>query len=549
MSLLATVLGKAGEAVASAIGKRIGEAVLKGDAKPADGLPRHLSQFQGREAEVETIREIVGRDGKAHVAICAVQGMGGVGKTCLAEHVSALVRDQFERVLTVNLQGTKQPLSTETAMITVLAQLDPQFKPPEGQALAALYNARLSGRRVLLILDNARDTAQVEPLLPPEPGACIITSRQRIALPDVHCIDVDEIDPEGARAILRGYVGEDRADDALLDDLACSCYRVPLALDTVGRYLRHKATYRVADYAAKLKADRKGKLAMVMDRLGESYDQLNADSPDMAAHWTLLVAFPASFAAKAVEAVCGVADGQDFLCELEARGLIREAMEEERGDTFYRLHDFMRDLAEIKAEAEALYAARRRHAEFFHRALGAADELYQAGKPQEGLASFDTCRADVDAALAWAQTYWRDDDDAARACIQLYNAGVFVLGLRLSAGERLGWLEPALEAARKLGPREAEGRALGNLGCAYDELGKTDRAIDFHQQSRAIFRETGDRQGEANALFNLGVSHQDLGQSEAAIAFMEQALALYDALKMPDAANARRVLAFLRGEA
>ena len=88
------------------------------------------------------------------------------------------------------------------------------------------------------------------------------------------------------------------------------------------------------------------------------------------------------------------------------------------------------------------------------------------------------------------------------------------------------YLEQALKIARELGDRQGEGNALGNLGIAYDSLGKYQRAISFHQQALVISQEIGDRRGEGSILGNLGIAYSNLGEYQQAIDFYQQHLAI-----------------------
>ena len=182
----------------------------------------HLQQrrrtfFVGRDAEKRQLMERLAGGGRA--AICAVAGMGGVGKTELALQVAgALGEAAFpDGIVTVNLMGTPDaatllpPLTPEAAMRDVLAQLDPTAQPPaEPSALARAYAQALVGKCLLLILDNARDTAQVTPLVPPEPVALVVTSRHRIDLPEGLTLDLDTLDPADAVALLQEEIGAAR---------------------------------------------------------------------------------------------------------------------------------------------------------------------------------------------------------------------------------------------------------------------------------------------------------------------------------------------------
>ena len=203
----------------------------------------HLQQrrrtfFVGRDAEKRQLTERLAGGGRA--AICAVAGMGGVGKTELALQVAgALGEAAFpDGIVTVNLMGTPDaatplpPLAPEAAMRDVLAQLDPTAQPPtEPAALARAYTQALVGKRLLLILDNARDTAQVTPLVPPEPVALVVTSRHRIDLPEGLTLDLDTLQPDDALSLLREEIGAARAlDEPTLARFANFCGYLPMAL-------------------------------------------------------------------------------------------------------------------------------------------------------------------------------------------------------------------------------------------------------------------------------------------------------------------------------
>jgi hypothetical protein len=200
---------------------------------------RRRTFFVGRKREQQQLAERLAGGGRA--MICAVAGMGGVGKTELALQVAGdLGADAFpDGIVTVNLQGTPDPtataaapLSPEAAMQRVLVQLDPTTKPPkDADVLAQAYRRALAGKRLLLILDNALDEAQVTPLVPPESAALLVTSRTRIALAEGLTLDLDTLDPGDAVELLKEEIGTARPlDDATLARLAELCGYLPVAL-------------------------------------------------------------------------------------------------------------------------------------------------------------------------------------------------------------------------------------------------------------------------------------------------------------------------------
>ncbi|HEV3288169.1 MAG TPA: BTAD domain-containing putative transcriptional regulator, partial [Streptosporangiaceae bacterium] len=175
-------------------------AAVRGRAAPAVAaagiVPRQLPAgagfFAGREAELKELDALLGRDGREEgpdkqggaVVISAVAGMAGVGKTALAVHWARQVAGRFpDGQLYVNLRGYDQEgaaVTPEEVTAWFLAALGvPAAQiPADGQARCGLYRSVLAGRRVLIVLDNARDAAQVRPLLPGGAGClAVVTSR------------------------------------------------------------------------------------------------------------------------------------------------------------------------------------------------------------------------------------------------------------------------------------------------------------------------------------------------------------------------------------
>ena len=153
-------------------------------------LPAATEHFVGRAVELETLTALLG-SAAVTAPIAAISGPPGVGKTTLALRWSHLAAGQFrDGQLYVNLRGfdaSGEPLPVAAAIRGFLAALQvPADRIPEGlPAQAALYRSLLAGRRVLVVLDNARDAAQVRPLLPGAAGCLtVVTSRSRAARPD-----------------------------------------------------------------------------------------------------------------------------------------------------------------------------------------------------------------------------------------------------------------------------------------------------------------------------------------------------------------------------
>jgi len=225
------------------------------DAAAAGMVPRQLPAgagfFAGREAELKRLDELLdqawGEDGPddpgGPVVISAVAGMAGVGKTALAVHWARQVAGRFpDGQLYVNLRG----FDAEGAAVTpeevtgwFLAALGvPATQiPADAQARCGLYRSTLAGRRVLIVLDNARDPAQVRPLLPGSPGCLmVVTSRSSLAgLAAAEGARPLRLGPVGAEEgvrMLAARLGQERvaAEPGAVTDLVARCGHLPLAL-------------------------------------------------------------------------------------------------------------------------------------------------------------------------------------------------------------------------------------------------------------------------------------------------------------------------------
>lgn len=232
--------------------------------RPAQ-LPATVSDFTGRASFVRELGEILGGAEGQVMAVSALAGIGGVGKTTLAVHVAHAARPHFpDGQLYVDLQGTEaRPAEPEAVLGSFLRALGtPDSSIPDSPAeRAALYRSTLDGRRVLVLLDNARDAAQVRPLLPGTAGcAALVTSRVRMAgLAGAHLVDLDVMSPDEALQLFTRIVGEERVRAERQAALAVvgACGFLPLAIRIAASRLAARRTWTVSVLAAKLADERR----------------------------------------------------------------------------------------------------------------------------------------------------------------------------------------------------------------------------------------------------------------------------------------------------
>lgn len=238
-------------------------------AVPAQ-LPPDVPGFAGRAEELRRLDGLLAEHSAA-TRIVVLSGTAGVGKTTVSVHWAHRVSGEFpDGQLYVNLRGfdpTGAPVTAVEAMRGFLEALEvpPNRIPTSPAAQAGLYRTLLAKRRVLVVLDNARDAEQVRPLLPGAPGCLVlVTSRNQLtglAAAGAHLVGVDLLDDAESHAMLSARLGATRiaAEPAAVDEIIDLCARLPLALAVVAARAATHPTFSLAALAGQLR-DARGSL-------------------------------------------------------------------------------------------------------------------------------------------------------------------------------------------------------------------------------------------------------------------------------------------------
>ena len=471
--------------------------------RPAQ-LPATVPDFTGRDLFVNELSQVLSSDGGRVMAVSAVAGIGGVGKTTLAVHVAHAVRSAFpDGQLYMDLQGTSQrPVEPEVAVQAFLRALGTAESaiPDTLDERAALYRSVLDGRRVLVLLDNAHDAAQVRPLLPGTEGcAALITSRVRMVdLVGAHLVDLDVMSPAEALQLFTRIVGAERVaserESAL--DVVAACGFLPLAIRIAAARLAARPTWTVSLLARRL-ADERRRL-----------DELQAG--DLAVEATFELGYGQLEPAQArAFRLLGLADGPDISLAAAAALLDLPAADTERllevlvdisllesaAPDRYRFHDLVRLYARACAERDEQPAERAaalsRLLDFY---LATAARVYAAERPGDRLVDhlerteYPGLRfPDRDTALDWLFT----ESDCLLACVQQCATGPMLrratdllmaaVDLAESGANSRRYEAVArflTEAAHDEGDLLAEGRARTFLAHAYSMTGRFEEAED-----------------------------------------------------------------------
>ncbi|WP_101258785.1 AfsR/SARP family transcriptional regulator [Streptomyces barkulensis] len=578
--------------------------------RPAQ-LPATVPDFTGRTAFVSELGDQLVTAESRVMAVSAVAGIGGVGKTTLAVHVAHTARDRFpDGQLYADLQGAgPAPAEPEAVLGAFLRALGtPDSAIPDGvEERASLYRSTLAGRRILTLLDNARDAAQVRPLLPGTEGcAALITSRVRMVdLAGAHLVDLDVMSPEEAMTLFTRIVGADRVGaerEAAMDTVA-ACGFLPLAIRIAASRLAARRTWTVSFLARRL-ADERRRL-----------DELQAGDQAVKATFELGYGQLEAEQARAFR-LLGLADGPDISVHAAAAMLDRtpeetEDLLESLVDTSllesaapgrYRYHDLVRLYARTCAERDEdssseRAAAQSRLLDFY---LATTARVFALARPGDRTVEHLTATEhsglefnDRTTALDWLFT----EADCLLACVEqstengalrraadlliaakdLADSGVHSMRYeraaaalcRASQAAGDAWAEGraqimlthvhtvtgrfdqaddnarrAMELAERTDDPVTGGYALNDRGISALSRSRYEEGEKYLKRAIEVFRADGNRPSEASVLCNLSRTHLGLGRTDSAIRLAEQGVAIYADMGMTmRLANAQYALA------
>jgi tetratricopeptide (TPR) repeat protein/transcriptional regulator with XRE-family HTH domain len=561
----------------TAAGIRPPEVVPAAAAAAMRSLPRDVASFTGRQRELDQLTSAAQASGGV-VGIHAIGGMAGVGKTAFAVRAAHRLADRFPGgQVFLPLHGHtpgQQPVDPSDALASLLlaAGVAPGQIPQGMEERAALWRDRIADKRLLLILDDAAGSDQIQHLLPGSGESLVlITSRRHLsALDDAITLSLDTLPAGDAAALLVRLAARPglSAGDPGVEEISGLCGHLPLAVGMMARQLRHHPSWTAAGRAAELASARDRLGLMVTENLSVaaafdlSYADLAEDQQQLFRRLGLHPGTDIDGYAAAALVGSSLADGRRGL-----EGLYDQYLLTESDHGRYRLHDLLREHARALANRldahEQRSTALDRLLDYYQRTSAAANsrianQIHRApstdgNKPGSAAPDLN----DQVLALAWARSERANllnclDHAAGTGRLdRVAPLTTGISGLLMQDGpwtDAVGRHSAAARAAQQLGDASSRANALCDLGAAQLQAGDAPGALQAHEQALDIYRGLGDRLGQANALFGLGETHLMLSDFAASALELEQALSICRAWgNRPGQAMILNVLATIPG--
>jgi tetratricopeptide (TPR) repeat protein len=559
-------------------------------------LPRDPAVFTGRVRELSRLLAAAEADAASVVGIYAVDGMAGIGKTAFAVHAAHRLATRFPDGqiflrLHAHTQG-QRPVDPAAALATLLLMtgVAPQQIPPGLDTRAAAWRHHLTGKKMLLVLDDAAGSDQVGPLLPGSANCLVlITSRRRLtALDEVVPLSLDTLPHADAAELFTRFADRQdvQAADEAVAEIVMLCGHLPLAIRLVAAGLRHHPSWTVAGVAADLAVSRDRLAAMQAENVSVaaafdlSYQDLTTSQQRLFRRLGLHPGNDVDAYAAAALDNAGLQVTRQHLGELYDHNLISEPV---RGR--YRLHDLLReharaltsgdDPAEDQAAIDRLLdyylhtaVAAGRHIAWRTATIGPAlrggppDWVPELRTAEEAITWLGTERVNLHACTEHAaasarlerviripaaisdflhvQGHWNEAVTLHQLALATGRAAEDRAG-QAGAFHSLGTIQRltgdnaaatasqtrALELFCDLGDRRGQASALNQLGIIQRHTGDYAVSTISHSQALELFSDLGDRRGQARALSSLGVVQQMTGDYQASAMSECRALSLF----------------------
>jgi DNA-binding SARP family transcriptional activator/tetratricopeptide (TPR) repeat protein len=530
-------------------------------------LPARPRFFTGREPELKQLDALLdpAADGGGTVVISALTGGGGVGKTTLAVHWAHQAADRFpDGQLYVNLRGFDPASPPATPAEAIRGFLDAFGIPGERMPVteagqAGLYRSLIAGRRMVVVLDNAGEAAQVRPLLPASPG-CLVLITSRSALTGLATADgatriaLDLLDAEAAARLLAARLGPERlaAEPEATAKLIGLCAGLPLALAITAARAAASADLPIGVLAAQMAGEQARLDALDTGEeatsaravFSWSYQRLPAPASRM---FRLLGVHPGpDISVPAAASLAGTEprEARRLLTELTSASMLGERLAGR-----YAFHDLLRayaaERASITESEQERHEVTGRILDHYRAAADHASALEDAAYPSVWLPATPPARhtqgtgvtaeplADVAEAAAWFQAEHKVlmavTVLAAQADFSVHGWQIpwTLRGYLMRTGHWDDWAtmnQIALACADRSGDQRAQGRARFMVGMLALQSGAYDEGVVQFSEAEKLFGADGISYGRQGSLANTSICLTETGHYAEALGVCQTAL-------------------------
>jgi tetratricopeptide (TPR) repeat protein len=453
--------------------------------------------FSGREDDLQELKEWY----KGNIRVFVLHGLGGVGKTALAQKFAEEIKTDYDAHIYLNLQGqAKTSILPTDAMLQVLHSLN-QNVPADTlpSEIESQFVSLLNHHRVLLLVDNAKERAQVEPLNNSKNTCLLVTSRESFVLRDGKSRKIGQMSPNDAKELLISIALEERFEGRA-DELAQLAGYLPMALLPLAALLAENEMETAADLVHKYQ-DSKHRLELadpnranltVFASFELSYEALNNELQE---HWRRLAVFPADFDEASAKAALNIQADDNGLTEILKQLYKYNLVDWDIDTNRFRLHDLARDFLLAKSNETELIIIHTRVADF-----NKSNQL-----------PLEECNTLVDFKTRFDEMYHSYQ-------AKLFDRAVFILDKDTNRKLRvMGYSRRIIAERQKLIGKsnnlQSEAFNYGTLAIAYKSLGELEMAMEFYEKVLPIYRQLNEVDNIAITLMNINNTRSELEQN------------------------------------
>jgi tetratricopeptide (TPR) repeat protein len=486
-------------------------------------LPDTEKNFTGRVPELLELEE---QFSKSEINVCGIHGMGGLGKTALTIAFANKIAKKYDADLFLDMRGHSDNTATpEEAMLHVVRSFNPTYSGLQNKSLiAGAYRSILKEKKTIILLDNVKDEASIQDLIPPTGSMLLFTSRRKFSISNSFQLNLPLMTNDEAVQLLIKVASRLNKEEA--SQIARLCGYLPNSLVKAAYMLKQYQSMDVGEYISLL-SKAQTRVGLVEASISISYNLL---SNELKTAWRYLSIFPDDFGLEVACFIlgCDSKQGQKILTELLELSLVNPDLafpsvpnEFDIAEYRVRFHDLDRLFARTKLKNNERKVLELKLAEYYATVLSTINVYFDRGGTDflVSLSAFDREWANIEHAKKITEKYYKINDRAGHLCLHYCMSSLRFLDIRFPKEILIEWSKTALRIARRRKDMPNEGRALNNLGTAYSDIGEMDQGIPLLLKAIEIAQKSNMLQSEISPLDNLANAYRRKGDTEKALEY------------------------------